>query len=58
MGSGVVVSFRDLERKFCSSKLYKNTTGIRQEGHLLFKVLRCSSTKSDSKRSVVVVEIF
>ena len=50
--SGVVVSLRASGRKVSSSKLYKNTTGIRQEGHPEFKVLRCSSRKSGSKASV------
>ena len=31
---------------------YINTPGIHHEGHLEFKVLRCSSTKSGSKASV------
>ena len=50
--SGVVVSLRASERKVWSSKLYRNTIGIRQEGHPEIKVLRCYSTKSDSKASV------
>ena len=49
---GVVVSLRALNRKIWSSKLYRNTTGIRQKGHPEFKVLRCSSTKSGSRVSV------
>ena len=49
---GVVVSLRALERKLWSSKFCRNTTGIPQEGHPEFEVLRCSSTKSGSKASV------
>ena len=49
---GAVVSLRASERKVWSSKLYKNTTGIRQKGRQEFKVLRYSSTKSGSKASV------
>ena len=48
----VVVSLRASERKVRSSELYRNTTGIRQEGHSEFKVLRYSSTKSGVKASV------
>ena len=47
--SGVVAG---LEQKVWSSKLYRNTAGIRQEGHPEFKVLPCSSKKSGSKASV------
>ena len=43
---------RASERKVWRSKLYGNTTSIRQEGHAEFKVLRCSSTKSGSKANV------
>ena len=49
---GVVVLLRVLEQKVLSSKLYRNTAGIRQEEHPEFKVLHCSSKKSDSKASV------
>ena len=49
---GVVVSLRASERKVWSSKLYENTTGIRQEGHPEFEVLRYSSTKSGSQAKV------
>ena len=52
MKRGVEVLLQASERKVWSSKLYRNTGGIRQEGHRKFKVLRCSSTKSDSKVSV------
>ena len=37
------LSLRVSERKVWSSKLYTYTTGIRQEGHPEFKVLRCSN---------------
>ena len=47
-----MVVLRASEQKVWSSKLYRNTTGIRQEGHQEFKVLRCSSKKSGSKASV------
>ena len=50
----VVVLLRVSERKVWSSKLYRNTAGIRQEGHPEVEVLRCSSTKSGSESSVVV----
>ena len=49
---GVVELLRALEQKVWSSKLYRNTAGIRQEGHPEFKVPRCSSKKSGSKASV------
>ena len=49
---GVVVSLRASERKVWSSKLYRNTIGIRHEGHPKFEVLRCSSAQSGSKASV------
>ena len=49
---GVAVSLRASEQKVWSSKLNRNTAGIRQEGHMEFKVLRCSSKKSGSKSSV------
>ena len=48
----VVVLLRASEQKVWSSKLYINTTGIRQEWHPEFKVLRCSSKKSGLKASV------
>ena len=47
--SGIVMGFRVKGLEF---KLCRNTTGIHQEGHLEFKVLHCSSTKSGSKASV------
>ena len=49
---GLVVLLRASEQKVWSSKLYRNTAVVRQEGHREFKVLRCSSTKSGSKASV------
>ena len=48
----VVVLLLASERKLWSSKLYRNTAGIRQEEHSEFKVLCCSNTKSGSKASV------
>ena len=54
MHRDVVVLLRALEQKLWSSKLYRNTAGIRQEGHPEVEVLRCSSTKSGSESSVVV----
>ena len=48
----VVVLLRASEQKVWSSKLDRNTTGIRQEVYPEFKVLRCSSKKSGSKASV------
>ena len=47
--SGIVTGFRAKGPEF---KLYENTTGIRQEGHREFKVLRYSSTKSGSQAKV------
>ena len=49
---GIVVLLHASEQKVGSSKLYRNTAGIRQEGHPEFKVLLCSSKKSGSKASV------
>ena len=49
---GVVELLRASEQKVWSSKLYRNTAGIRQEEHPEFKVLCCSSKKSGSKASV------
>ena len=47
-----MVLLRASEQKVWSSKLYRSIAGIRQEGHPGFKVLRCSSKKSDSKASM------
>ena len=49
---GVLELLRAPEQKVWSSKLYRNTAGIRHGGHLEFEVLRCSSKKSGSKASV------
>ena len=49
---GEVVLLQASELKVWSSKLYKKTAGIRQDGHPKFKVLCRSSTKSGSKVSV------
>ena len=49
---GVVVLLQALEQKVWSSKPYRSTAGICQEGHPEFKVLRCSSKKSGVKVSV------
>ena len=49
---GVVALLWALKQKVLSSKLYRSTTGIHQEGHLEFKLLRCSSKKSGLKTSV------
>ena len=51
------LSLRASERKVWSSKLYKYTSGIRQEGHPKFKVLRCSKKSLVRKRVRTVVEI-
>ena len=49
---GVVVLLRASEREVWSSKRFRNTSGMRLEGHPEFKVVRCSSTKSASKANV------
>ena len=45
---GVVVLLQALERMVWSSKLYENTTGIRQEGHPELKKLHRPSKRSGS----------
>ena len=46
-----MVLLRASKRKAGSSKLCKNTTGIRQKGHSEFKVLRCSNKEVWFNRS-------